>query len=151
MLRVLIAEDELMIAGLLEDVLATSGYEVCGIARTVDEAVALGELHKPDLALLDVRLAWGGFGPEIARRLNSRGKFGVLYTTGDDDRISTLTLADGDASIAKPYSVEDVVRALEIVREITTRGTSTSPFPSGFRLLSESAGRFIQASPARPK
>jgi hypothetical protein len=41
MLRVLIAEDELMIVDLLEDVLIANGYEVCGIARTVDEAVAL--------------------------------------------------------------------------------------------------------------
>jgi len=105
-------------------------------------------LHKPDLAILDVRLARGGRSPEIARRLNSRGKFGVLYTTGDDARISTLTLADGEASIAKPYRAEDVVRALEIVREIATGGTATPPFPPSFRLLPESAARFVHASPA---
>jgi DNA-binding response OmpR family regulator len=157
MLRVLIAEDVLMIADLLEDVLTASGYEVCGIARTVDEGVALGELHKPDLAVLDVRLARGGRGSEIARRLNSRGKFGVLYATGDDARISTLTLADGEASIAKPYCAEDVVRALEIVREIATGGTATPPFPPGFRLLSVSDGAvrpvlknsLMASSPAR--
>ena len=40
MLKVLIAEDELMTADLLEDLLSTSGYEVCGIARTVEEGVA---------------------------------------------------------------------------------------------------------------
>jgi len=148
MLRVLIAEDDLMIADLLEVVLTTSGYEVCGIARTVDEAVALGELHKLDLAVLDVRLARGGRGSEIARRLNSRGKFGVLYATGNDARIGTLTPADGEALIAKPYRAEDVVRALEIVREIATGGTATPPFPPGFRLLSESAARFAHASPA---
>ena len=99
MLRVLIAEDQPIIADLLEVALTASGYEVCGIARTVDEAVALGELHKPDLAVFDVQLARGGRSPEIARRLNSVGKFGVLYTTGGDSRISTLTLADGEASI----------------------------------------------------
>jgi DNA-binding response OmpR family regulator len=60
MLKVLIAEDQLIMAELLEIVLADSGYEVCGIARTVDEAVALGELHKFDLAVLDVQLAKGG-------------------------------------------------------------------------------------------
>ena len=148
MLRVLIAEDEGMIADLLEIVLTASGYEVCGIARTVDEAVALGELHMPDLAVLDVRLAGGGRGPEIARRLNSRGKFGVLYTTGDDARISMLTQADGEASIAKPYRPEDLLRALEIIREIVTGGTATQPFPRGFRLLPESAAQAAQAPPA---
>jgi DNA-binding response OmpR family regulator len=148
MLSVLIAEDELMIADLLEDLLIASGYEVCGIARTVDEAVALGELHKPDLAVLDVRLAFGDRGSEIARRLNSKGKFGVLYATGDDARNSTLTRADGEASIVKPYRPEDIVRALALVREIATAGTATPPFPSGFRLLPEAATRVAQACPA---
>lgn len=135
MLKVLIAEDELMIADLLEESLSVSGYEVCGIARTVDHAVALADLHKPDLAVLDVRLARGDRGPDIARRLSGRGTIGILYATGDDARHSTLTLADGSAAITKPYQVEDVARALIIVREIMTLGTATPPFPQGFRLL----------------
>jgi DNA-binding response OmpR family regulator len=148
MLKVLIAEDELMIADLLEETLVTSGYEVCGIARTVDEAVALAKLHGPDLAVLDVRLARGDRGPDIARRLGDTGTLGILYATGEDPRHSTLTLADGSASIAKPYRVEDVVRALIIVREITTLGTATAPFPQGFRLLPKLADLSAQASPA---
>jgi two-component system, response regulator PdtaR len=148
MLKVLIAEDELMIADLLEETLVMSGYEVCGIARTVDEAVALAELHNPDLAVFDVRLARGGRGPEIARRLSGRGMPGILYATGDDVRHSTLTLADGSASLAKPYRVEDVVPALVIVREIMTLGTATPPFPLGFRLLPESAPLSAHTPPA---
>jgi two-component system, response regulator PdtaR len=145
MLRVLIAEDDLMIADLLEETLTESGYEVCGIARTIDEAVMLGEQHMPDLAILDVRLAKGERGTEIARRLHSKGKFGVLYATGDDARHSTLTAADGDASIAKPYQGADVVRALAIVREIVTAGTATPPFPAGFRLLPQIAAGIARA------
>lgn len=148
MLKVLIAEDEYMIADLLEETLTTSGYEVCGIARTVDDAVALAELHKPDLAVFDVRLAHGGRGPDIARRLGGRGALGILYATGDDARYSTLTLADGSAAIAKPYLVEDVVRALVIVREIMTLGTATPPFPRGFRLLPELAPLTADTPPA---
>jgi DNA-binding response OmpR family regulator len=148
MLKVLIAEDELLIADLLEEALEAGGYDVCGIARTVDEAVALGELHKPDLAILDVRLAKGGRGPEIARRLHSKGKIGVLYATGDDARNSALTLVDGEAAITKPYRVEDVLRALALIREIVTAGSATPPYPAGFRLLPESSTRAVQMSPA---
>ena len=148
MLKVLIAEDQLLIADLLEEALAAEGYDVCGIACTVAEGVALGELHRPDIAVLDVRLAGGERGPEIARRLNSRGKFGVLYASGDDARISTLTREDGDACITKPYRLENVMRALEIVREMATLGTATPPFPPGFRLLPQSlAGKAEKALP----
>ena len=143
MLKVLIAEDELMIADLLEQFLTERGFAVCGIARTVEEAVALGELHKPDLAVLDVRLAKGGNGQEIARRLRSSGTLGVLYATGES-RKSTLGPSDGEALIAKPYRMEDAARALEIVHEIVTTGVASRPFPPGFRLLAESP-----ASPAR--
>lgn len=148
MLKVLIAEDELMIADLLEEMLVANGYEVCGIARTVNEGVALGEQHKPDLAILDVRLAKGGRGSEIAQRLNSKSKFGVLYATGDDARISALTFADGEAVITKPYFVDDVLRALVLVREIRTSGVATLPFPPGFRRLQQAA---TWAAPARPQ
>ena len=45
MLKVSIAEDDLMIADLAEEILADGGYEVCGVARTVAETVALAQLH----------------------------------------------------------------------------------------------------------
>jgi CheY-like chemotaxis protein len=134
-----------MIADVIEETLIDSGYEVCGIASTVDEAVALGEMHRPDLAVLDVRLANGGRGPEIARRLKSKGKLGVLYATGDGAHSGELTLADGEASISKPYRTQDLVRALVIVQEIVTTGTAPPPFPPRFRLLRKSAP-FAQAS-----
>ena len=55
MLRVLIAEDDLMIADMVEEILILHGYEVCGIARTVSEAVELGRRCEPDLAVIDLR------------------------------------------------------------------------------------------------
>jgi len=104
-LKVLIAEDELIIADLLEETLIMSGYEVCGIARTVDEAVALAKLSKPDLAVFDVRLAHGGHAPDIARRID-RQTLGILYATGADARRSALTRADGIAMIAMSIGIE---------------------------------------------
>ena len=69
----MIAEDDLLMADMLEDVLVQSGYEVCGIARTVEEGVELGDRCKPDLAILDIRLAEGGLGMDIAARMQSTG------------------------------------------------------------------------------
>jgi two-component sensor histidine kinase/ActR/RegA family two-component response regulator len=137
MVKVMIAEDDLLMADMLEDVLIESGYEVCGIARTVEEGVELGERHKPDLALLDLRLAAGGLGTEIAARLDRQGRPGVLYATGNNGQIE-LTKANGEACLGKPYRAADVVRALKIVEEIVSTGKASRPFPNGFRVLEPS-------------
>ena len=134
MLKVLIAEDDLIIASMTEEVLVEGGFEVCGIARTVGEAVALGRLHKPDLALLDVRLADGGLGTEVAAQLAALGRIGVLYATGNAVNVMENAV-EGDACIVKPYGLDDLVRALEIVAEIVATGTASPPFPRGFDLL----------------
>jgi CheY-like chemotaxis protein len=132
--KVLIAEDDLMIADLAEEVLVDAGYEVCGIARTVAEAVALAHQHKPDLAVLDLRLADGGLGTEIAAQLLPLGRLGVLFATGNVSQV-VLTTADGDACLSKPYSSADLVRGLEIVGELVATGKALPPFPKGFQIL----------------
>jgi DNA-binding response OmpR family regulator len=139
MLKVMIAEDDLLMADMLEEVLVQNGYEVCGIARTVDEAVELGERHRPDLAILDLRLAEGGIGTDIAVRLDRRGSLGVLYASANAGHVR-LTKADGEACLGKPYRAIDVVRALEIVEQIVSTGEASRPFPKGFYVLNGSSG-----------
>jgi CheY-like chemotaxis protein len=133
-LKVLIAEDDLMIADLADEILVGGGYQVCGIARTVAEAVALAQHHKPDLALLDLRLADGGLGTEIAAQLLPLGRLGVLYASGNISQV-VLTTADGDACLSKPYSSADLLRGLEIVTEIVATSKALPPFPRGFHVL----------------
>jgi CheY-like chemotaxis protein len=134
MLKILIAEDNLMIADVAEYLLVQQGYEVCGIAATVEEAVALGLRHKPDLALIDLRLADHGLGTEVATRLRALGRIGVLYATGND-AADALEDAEGEACLCKPYQTEDLMRGLEIVAEIVATGAAVAPFPHGLRLL----------------
>jgi DNA-binding response OmpR family regulator len=136
--KVLIAEDDLMIADMLEEILDKAGYEVCGIARTVAEAVALGRRHRPDFAVIDMRLADNGVGTEIAAELSTLGRIGVLYATGNMSKVF-LTPIDGDACLSKPYRSIDLVRALEIVADIVATGKTFRPFPHGFQVLSPAA------------
>ena len=131
--KVLIAEDDLMIADMAEDVLVEHGYEVCGIARTVAQAVALGRRHKPDLAIIDVRMANGDRGIEVADQLADLDRLAILYVTGNVS--SVLTGARGHGCLAKPYRFADLLRSLEIVAELGATGKATPPFPDGFRAL----------------
>jgi DNA-binding response OmpR family regulator len=132
--KVLIAEDDLMIADMVEDTLLGNGYEVCGIARTVDAAVALSRLHKPDFAIIDLRLADGRLGTEIIAQLSATDRPGVLYATGNIAQV-VLTAADGDACLVKPYRSADLLRGLQIVADIVTTGTASPPFPHGLQVL----------------
>src|SRR5216684_1976643 len=103
MLKVVIAEDDLMIADMAEEMLVACGYEVCGIARTVAEAVALCRLREPDLAIVDLRLADGGLGTDIAVQLGGLGRLGVLYASGNVSH-EAMHAANGHACLAKPYA-----------------------------------------------
>jgi CheY-like chemotaxis protein len=134
MLKVLIVEDDLMLADFSEEILVEHGYEVSGIARTVAEAVALAQHSRPDLVILDLRLADAGLGTEVAAQLTPLGRPGILYVTGNMSQLA-LTAADGDACLSKPYRSVDLLRGLEIVAEIVATGKAQPPFPQGFQLL----------------
>ena len=131
--KVLIVEDEPLIASLLEDILIDYGYAVCGIARTVSAAVALAKHHEPDLAVIDLNLADNGLGTEIIQELGGVGRLGILYTTGASQVM--LTRTDGHARLAKPYRDTDLLRSLQIVTEIKSTDLASPPFPRGFQPL----------------
>jgi two-component system, response regulator PdtaR len=133
MLKVLIAEDDVMIADLIEDAVLSGGYVVCGIASTVAEAVALARFQRPDLAVIDMRLAGGGLGTEIVHQLLDVPRIGFLFASGNVEQV--IELADRDACIAKPFHPADLVKALALVTEIVNDGTASPPFPRGFQRL----------------
>jgi len=130
MLKVLIAEDDALIAEFIEEILTKHGYQVIGIARTVAEAVRLGLRYKPNLAVLDLHLA-DGLGTEIVARLNN-AKLGVLYSTG---RPEGLTAINGHAYLRKPYRYDDLLRGLEVVSDILATGRAIPPLPRALSVL----------------
>lgn len=134
MLKVLIAEDNVLIADMLEYFLNSEGYDVCGIAATVDEAVALADLHKPDLAVLDFRLD-GGYGSKIRARTKDKDSMKILFVSGDVLG-GKLTPCEGEAYIQKPYGMKDVSSALRIIQKMNAGGfIPPSEFPKGFHLV----------------
>ena len=137
MTKVMIAEDDLLTADMLKDALVESGYDVCGIARTVDKAIELGERHNPDLAILDIQLAEGGLGTEIPGRIKGADHMGVLYASGHVGKLG-LTKADGQALLTKPYRTEDVIRALKIVQQLVKTEGASRQSPKGFSILDAS-------------
>jgi PAS domain S-box-containing protein len=82
--KVLIVEDEPIIALDLKQEIEQLGYEVVGVAESAEEALVAAEIHQPDLALLDIRLAGDVDGIQTAKMLRKlfdvAGIFLTLYT-----------------------------------------------------------------------
>ncbi len=83
---VLIVEDEALVALTIEDALLDGGWNVCGIADTAAGALDLARRHRPNLAVLDVRLAGGDDGVALAEALVLLGPIGILFATGNTER-----------------------------------------------------------------
>jgi len=110
--RVLIVEDEIVVALFLEDLLAEFGYEVAGIVSHLDDAMARPSDY--DIALLDVHLN-GRNVFDFADRLAARGTPFVFATgygaRGIPDRHCARPV------LQKPFRPDDLKRALEEVAE----------------------------------
>ena len=108
-LRVLVIEDEAMVAMLLEDMLAEIGCEVVGVASRFDDAVEKARLLTFDIAILDVNLN-GRDTIAIAESLAERGIAFLVATgygaTGLPDALFRAPL------LHKPYRQRDLARAL---------------------------------------
>jgi len=113
-LRILIVEDEILIALELESLLQDLGHEVVGMAASSEEALALGQKLRPDLAFVDVHLADGPTGVDVARSLSMNHRVTVLFMTANAKRIPE-DFAGAWGVIAKPYTERGVREALSYV------------------------------------
>lgn len=133
MTNVLIVEDDISIAFLLEDELESRGYRVTGIARNGQEAVESFIDFQPDVAVVDVHLADGELGTDVVPRLRAIAPVGVIFSTGNADRGFVDFV--GDAILCKPYRMGDIGRAIEILQQIKKFGRSDLAFPRNFRVI----------------
>ena len=145
-MNVLIVEDDFSIASLLQEQLEFDGYFVSGVARTVAEAKEAVARLEPDFAIVDVHLAHGDLGTDVAAHLRETTSAGIIFSTGDSSDPSLLRSL-GDAVMTKPYRLADLSRALEITDEIMRFGRTAFEFPTGFQLLVPVAGRMHRAAP----
>jgi len=79
--RILITEDEQIVAEDLKMTLETMGYTVVGIASSGERAIELADGEKPDLILMDIMLAGKMDGIAAAHTIRSRHDIPVIYVT----------------------------------------------------------------------
>ena len=114
--KVLVVEDEALIADAVAEALTEAGYEVCGVAHSEAEALGIARQTHPDLAVVDVRLDPGS-GRIVARELAERFETTVLMATAELP--TSLQEIGAQGVIPKPYDPSLIPPALEAAQRLS--------------------------------
>lgn len=109
-LRILLVEDDAIIATLTAETLQSMGHEVCAIAATETEAVAAAARERPDLLIVDAHLNEGS-GLSAVRQILLDGPVPHIFISGD-----VLSAEQLDASailLQKPFQETDLAQAIQ--------------------------------------
>jgi response regulator NasT len=112
-MRVLIAEDETLIRLDLRAMLEASGYDVCGEAKTGEEAVELAHELVPDVAMLDVKMPVLD-GIEAARRILADRPMPIVVVSayGQDELVRRAVEVGVFGYLTKPFREADLAPAI---------------------------------------
>ena len=118
-LRVLIVEDDFLVAMEVEAGLAAAGFAIVGVAATAEDAVRLAQVERPHLAIMDIRLASARDGVDAALEIfQSFGIRSLFATAHRDDRTLPRAMpARAIGWVQKPYLVETLVTEIEAARD----------------------------------
>jgi DNA-binding response OmpR family regulator len=140
-LRVLIVEDEALLADELDYIVRRCGGETVGHAMTSGEAVRMAETLGPNLALVDVHLRDGPTGPKAARTMADHSGPLVLFLTANLKRLPQ-DMAGACGAMSKPFSEHAVRSALMFLHDCMAEGHARREPPNGLVLSTEFARRW---------
>jgi response regulator NasT len=112
-IKILVAEDEALIRMDLVEMLVEAGYEVVAEAADGAQAIELAQLHKPDLAILDVKMPVLD-GISAAEKIISIAPVLMLTAFSQRELVERARDAGVMAYVVKPFSIGDLVPAIEI-------------------------------------
>ena len=113
--KILIVEDEPLIASYIEEVLGESGFEVAGIAASGPEALSLAAEAAPALALVDIRLTGPIDGIELACMLRQKYGLPSIFLSGlvDGETARRAETAQPLGFLPKPFLPSQVFKAID--------------------------------------
>ena len=131
-LDVLIVEDEALLAMDLEAMVEDTGHGVVAEAASLPDVLALGETLHPDIAFVDIQLARGSSGIDVARLIRQRWPDTiVVFVTANPLKIPE-DFAGAHGVIAKPFSRIGLLSAMSYIADSIIAPPSTAPAPPSF-------------------
>ena len=114
--KILIVEDEMIIAANISLQLTSLGYEITAIIPRGEEALVHIKKNRPDIVLLDIRLKGEIDGIETAQIMQKSFNIPIIYLTAnaDDSHFNRAKTTNPYAFISKPFKKLDLQRAIEL-------------------------------------
>ncbi|HZA25878.1 MAG TPA: response regulator, partial [Dehalococcoidia bacterium] len=114
--KVLVVDDEIIIARELEARLRNFGYEVLEIASSGEQAISVAEQAGPDLVLMDIVLKGDMDGVEAAAEIRKRWAIPIIYLTAynDDATLKRARVTEPFGYIVKPFSERELRANIEM-------------------------------------
>lgn len=118
-MKILIVEDELLIAEMLKEMLQDMGYSIAGIAKNYAQATTLLQSHSDiDLCFLDINLQAEQSGFDVAGFINEKLYIPFVFLTSYSDRKTIAEAAHfkPQSYLLKPFTETDLFATLEIIK-----------------------------------
>jgi len=114
--KILIVEDELIVAEAIKSSLESMGYEVVSMVKTGEAAIEKAEKDRPDVILMNIRLKGKMDGIEAADRIRSRLEISIIFLTAyaDEERLERAKLTLPFGYVLKPFQDRDLKVAIEM-------------------------------------
>lgn len=122
-IRILIVEDDMIIAANISLQLSTLGYEVLGVVTRGEEAVVFAEKNAPDILLLDINLKGKIDGIQTASAIQQIRNVPIIYLTANADEatFAKAKKTKPKAFITKPFNKLNLHRTVELVADQLNR------------------------------
>lgn len=113
--KVLIVEDDGLVALAMQDVLNLVGFNVVSVAASVSDALCQAEITRPEIAVFDVKLAGKRDGIEGARILRGMFNIPVVFVTGtlDAELLARAEAVGRAAVLQKPVPSHQIIAAVQ--------------------------------------
>lgn len=115
-IKILIVEDEAIIAKNVESKLVKAGYEVVDTVYTANDAINSAIEKNPDIILLDIKLKGKIGGIEAAEIIRRQKDIPIIYLTSytDEDTFEKAKLTEPAAYLSKPFNIEELDRTIQL-------------------------------------
>lgn len=115
-IRVVIVEDELIIAEDIADILTENGYEVAELCNSYNAALSIVEKHLPDIILLDIKIKGEKDGIDLAHKIRDSYRIPFIFISSHSDAgtVKRAVEANPYGYLVKPFEDSDVLTALEV-------------------------------------